>query len=60
MPFLVIGVILAILVYLPSFWVRRVMSRYSGELADLPGNGGELAQHLVSRFRLDGIKVEET
>lgn len=51
---------MAILVYCPSFWVRHVMSKYSQELADLPGTGGELAQHLVDRFKLDGIKVEET
>ncbi|MDA1371359.1 MAG: zinc metallopeptidase [Proteobacteria bacterium] len=60
MLILIIGAVLAILVYCPSFWVRHVMSKYSQELADLPGTGGELAQHLVDRFKLDGIKVEET
>ncbi|NKB34034.1 MAG: Zn-dependent protease [Pseudomonadales bacterium] len=60
MPFLIIGAVLAILVYIPSVWVRHVMSKYSKELEDAPGTGGELAQHLVKRFQLDGIKVEET
>lgn len=60
MPLLIIGAILAILVYLPSFWVRHVMSKYSKELEDLPGTGGELAAHLVKRFELEGISVEET
>ncbi len=60
MLILIIGAVLAILVYCPSFWVRHVMSKYSQELPDLPGTGGELAQHLVDRFKLDGIKVEET
>lgn len=60
MIFAVIGLILAILIYLPSFWVRRVMTTYSRELPDLPGTGGELAEHLVDRFKLEGIKVEET
>ena len=27
---------------------------------DLPGTGGELAEHLIERFKLDGIGVEET
>ena len=60
MLLLVIGAILAILVYVPSFWVKQVMSKHSREIAGLPGTGGELAQHLVKRFQLEGIKVEET
>ena len=60
MPFIVIGGILAILVYLPSFWVRHVMSKYSTELEDISGTGGELANHLIKRFELEGIRVEET
>ncbi len=60
MPFLIIGAILAILVYIPSFWVRRVMSKNSTEIDGLPGTGGELAQHLINRFQLEGISVEET
>ena len=59
--FLIIVVaILAILVYLPSLWVRHVMRRHDKELVDLPGTGGELAKHLIKRFELSNIKVEET
>jgi|APSaa5957512535_1039671.scaffolds.fasta_scaffold20593_3 uncharacterized protein len=60
MPFLIIGAILAILVYVPSYWVRQVMSKNSQELDGIPGTGGELAQHLIERFQLEGIQVEET
>ncbi len=60
MLLLIIGAILAILVYVPSFWVKQVMSNHSQEISGLPGTGGELAQHLVNRFQLEGIKVEET
>ena len=60
MILIVMGAVLAILVYVPSFWVRRVMVKYSQELGELPGTGGELASHLVQRFQLDGIAVEET
>ncbi|MDP6537276.1 MAG: zinc metallopeptidase [Gammaproteobacteria bacterium] len=56
---LLIGAVLAILMYFPSFWVRHVMTKYSKELPGIAGTGGELAQHLVDRFQLDGIKVEE-
>ena len=60
MPLIVIGGILAVLVYLPSFWVRHVMSKYSMESEDIPGTGGELANHLIKRFELEGIRVEKT
>ena len=60
MPILLIGAFVAILIYMPSFWVRHVMSKNSFELQNLKGTGGELAQHLISRFQLEGITVEET
>jgi Zn-dependent membrane protease YugP len=59
MPLLIIGAVLAILVYVPSFWVRHIMSKHSKEIASLPGTGGELAKHLIERFELTGITVEE-
>lgn len=60
MLFLLIGIVLVVLVYVPSLWVRFVMSRYATDLPDIPGTGGELANHLINRFKLEGIKVEET
>jgi len=60
MPLLIVGVVLAILIYVPSFWVRHIMSKHSKEIVDLPGTGGELAKHLIERFELTGITVEET
>jgi len=60
MPLLIVGAVLAILVIVPSFWVRHIMSKYSKEMPGLPGTGGELAEHLIKRFELTGITVEET
>ena len=54
-----IGVILA-LSYLPQFWIRRVMKQNSHDLSEIEGTGGELAAHLIERFKLTGIGVEET
>jgi Zn-dependent membrane protease YugP len=34
------------------------MHRYSADLPDLPGSGGELAQHLIERLGLEGVGVE--
>ena len=50
--------VVAVLIYLPSFWVRRVMRLYGGDSVDIPGTGAELARHLIDRFQLDGVAVE--
>ena len=47
-----------LLVFMPTLWVRWVMHRYSADLPDLPGSGGELAQHLIERLGLEGVGVE--
>ncbi len=60
MLFLIIAAVIALLVYVPSFWVARVMAKYSQEIPELAGTGGELAKHLIRRFELEGIIAEET
>jgi hypothetical protein len=60
MFYIVIMVLLFVLLYGPSLWVKWVLNRHSKELPDIPGTGGELAVHLVNRFELEGVKVEET
>ncbi len=49
-----------LLVFMPTLWVRWVMQRYSADLPDLRGTGGELAQHLIERLGLEGVGVETT
>ena len=44
----------------PQFWVKRVLARHGEARADYPGTGGELAKHLVERFGLTGVTVEQT
>ncbi len=56
----ILGLMLALLVLFPSFWVRRVMRVHARDRTDMLGTGGELAQHLIQRFELEGIEVEET
>lgn len=60
MILLILLAILAIAAYAPAFWVKQVMAKHSDELPSLPGTGGQLARHLVQRFELEGIGVEET
>jgi uncharacterized protein len=60
MILLILGSTLALLAFAPQVWVRHVMQRHHKESPEMPGSGGELAWHLVQRFKLDGIGVEET
>ena len=57
---LIVAVLATVL--LPGFWVKRVLHKYS-EPADRyrdRGNGSELARHLLDRFDLTQVKVEES
>ena len=59
--FLSIGLlILLALTFGPSLWVKFVMKRYSKDKPEMPGSGGELAEHLIERFSLKDVKVEVT
>ncbi|MGD9783067.1 MAG: zinc metallopeptidase [Hyphomicrobiaceae bacterium] len=61
---MVLGVIALVVVLglatLPQLWVKHVLARHSGERADFPGSGGELARHLLDGMKLGGVRVEET
>lgn len=59
LPALVI-IVLLIIVFAPQFWVKHVIKKYNQEIEELPGTGGELAVHLINRFKLEGVTVEET
>lgn len=60
MHFFILTALLLLLALLPSLWVRLVMKKHAKERNDLPGTGGELAVHLLKRFDLAHVKVEET
>ena len=60
MIFAILGICLIIAAYAPSLWVRSVMKRYSKEDSSIRGTGGELAAHLVERFDLKDVSIEET
>jgi len=60
MIFLVLMMLFIGIVYFPQFWVRYVLRKYSTPLDGMPGTGGELAQHLLSRFGLDDVVLEQS
>lgn len=53
---------IALCVLLPGLWVKRVMAKYRQPANRYreQGSGGELARHLLDRFGLDSVAVEET
>ncbi len=60
MIYLIGILILLILVFGPSVWVKRVLARYSSPPDRYPGTGGELARHLLDALNLDQVKTEVT
>ena len=59
MPLILLSLAVIALVFGPQMWVTRTLRRYDGERFDLPGTGGELAAHLISRFSLSGVTLRE-
>lgn len=60
MHVLLIILLIASLVIGPQLWIRWVFMRYSADLPNIPGTGAELARHLLQRFEVKGVEVEET
>jgi len=56
---LLIALLLAVFL-LPNAWARWVLKRHGRGRDDYPGTGAELADHLVRRLGLDGVRVERT
>lgn len=43
----------------PQLWVRYTLRKHNRQLEGMPGTGGELAQHLIERFKLEGVMLEQ-
>ncbi|MBT8441841.1 MAG: zinc metallopeptidase [Gammaproteobacteria bacterium] len=51
---------LFLIVFGPSWWVRRILSRYSDPEDRYPGTGGELARYLLDQLGLQHVTAEVT
>ncbi|KAA9132767.1 zinc metallopeptidase [Marinihelvus fidelis] len=60
MPWLILILLVVAIVYLPSWWVRRTMTRYNHPEDRYPSTGAELARHLLDEAGLDHVSVETT
>ncbi|MES9969901.1 MAG: zinc metallopeptidase [Candidatus Thiodiazotropha sp.] len=60
MTYLILLGILLLLILGPQLWVRQIMAKYNRQSEEnFPGNGGELARHLLDRFDLHQVEVEK-
>jgi Zn-dependent membrane protease YugP len=48
------------IVFGPQWWAKRTFERYSKKQSHIQGTGGELARHLLNRFDMEDVGVEET
>lgn len=60
MPYIILIILLLALLFGPQLWVHYVLRKYNTPQDHIPGTGGELAQHLVKCFQLEGVTVEQT
>lgn len=51
-------ILILVAVFAPQFWVQYVLRKYSEDIDAMPGTGGELAQHLTEKFKLEQVNVE--
>ncbi len=58
MFYALIVIVLLLVILAPQWWVRYVLLKYSRQLQGMPGNGEELAKHLLSQYDLQKVKVE--
>jgi len=58
MFYVLISFTILVALYGPTVWVRYILWKYSYDIPDMPGTGGELAEHLIERFELDGVQLK--
>lgn len=60
MLWIVLIICLLALLLGPQIWVKRVLKQYQAERYTIPGTGAELVMHLINKFHLPGVRLEET
>ena len=60
MHIIAILLVLLAIVFGPQLWARYTFKRYAKHRDDIPGNGAELARHLLDSFDMSHVKVEQT
>ncbi len=60
MFYTIAAILLVVIIFGPQLWVGRILKKHSQHRDEIPGTGGELARHLLDRFSLQEVGLEET
>ncbi len=60
MPYFILAALVLLLIFGPSLWVKRVLTKYSRPNDRYSRTGGELARHLLDQLGLHDVKAEVT
>ena len=52
------GILLMVIIFGPNFWTRRILRKYNYCRNDIPGTGGDFANHLLKQLKLKNYKVK--
>ncbi|BFM14767.1 zinc metallopeptidase [Maricurvus nonylphenolicus] len=60
MFYLILAVIIVLIIFGPRLWVNYAIRKHNKPIEEMPGTGAELAEHLIERFKLEGVTVKKT
>lgn len=60
MPALLVIIVVIVVVFGPQLWAKMILKRHARHRDEIPGTGGELAQHLIENSKLEGVSLERT
>lgn len=56
---IVLLIVILLLLLGPQLWTHYVLHKYSVDVAHFPGTGAQLARHILDKFSLQQVKVEQ-
>lgn len=60
MHIVIILLLIVAVIYGPQLWAQYTFKRYAKPREDIPGNGAQLARHLLRELNIDSVSVEQT
>lgn len=57
--FVIGSMVLLVIIFGPQLWAKHVFKKYAVTIEELPGTGGQLAEHLVEHLKLNGVTIKE-
>ena len=51
-------ILFLLMIFGPNLWVKYILKKHHKPREGMPGTGGELALHLIQRFKLEGVIVK--